>query len=120
VDLEPAPPFETVLPSGYVLGCGRGEVMQQHWMSLGGGGGRCTESCHVHSSCLTNHEAPGITRPEREGGHSPPTRDEINKYWNLTTMPMCAFIAWCLVSPIVIISEFKDMATFCVLKFQDS
>jgi len=40
---------------------------------------------------------PGVKRPGREAGHSPPSSTEVKNAWNYTSTPPFFFMVWCLV-----------------------
>jgi len=37
----------------------------------------------------------GLKRSRREADDSPPSNSEVKNVWGYTTIPQCAFMAWC-------------------------
>jgi hypothetical protein len=50
----------------------------------------------------------GIKWPGREADHSPPSSAEVKNGWSYTSIPQCAFMAWCLV-------KHRDNFTFTLI-----
>jgi len=45
----------------------------------------------------TRGSFPGVKRPVREAGHSPPSSVEVKEAWSCISTPQDAFMAWCSV-----------------------